>query len=144
MGADKAERFDNLTERHRECLRLVYQLRKSAEIAVILGVSTGHINNLLIEAKEIIGVTSRFEAARQFAAYETGVDSLHPVENTSSQPPLSPLPSVLPTSKAPNNLLTLKHVVAWVWIIAIATPVGMTVAVMAVVALEFMLGIKSS
>lgn len=143
--ADRAdERFSKLSERHRECLRLVYQHKKSAEISSILGISARYVDNLLIEAKNIIGVSSRADAAVQLAAHEGGVESIHPVQNPSSHPTARPLLLPVPTSKVPSNTLTVKQVLAWIWVIAIATPIGMTTTAMAVLALMLVFGMKPS
>ncbi|KTT67086.1 helix-turn-helix domain-containing protein [Sphingomonas sanguinis] len=136
------DRFDKLSERQRECLRLVFQHRKSAEIAALLGLSARYVDNLLIEAKNIVDVSSRAEAAVLFAAYESGVESSHPVINPATQASIWPLPMPVPNSTSPVNHLTWRQVLAWVWIIAIAAPVGMMTTAMAVLALMFVFGTK--
>ncbi|KQO12206.1 RNA polymerase subunit sigma-70 [Sphingomonas sp. Leaf242] len=138
----ESERFGKLTTRHRDCLRLVYQHRKSAEIAHTLGISPRYVDNQLIEAKNILGASSRFDAACQLAAYESEVDSSHPVEITSSIEPFWPLPVPLPTKGKPTSTLTWQQVLVWGGIIAIVTPIAVTVATMVIVSLTLLLGMK--
>lgn len=138
--AELNDRFEKLSERQRECLRLVYRHMKSADIAALLGISAKYVDNLLSEAKNIIGVTSRAEAAVLFAEYENGVGYSHPEKNPSSPTPVSPLSWPLPSSTAPDNTFTWRQVLAWMWVIAIATPIGMMTTAMAVLALMLVFG----
>lgn len=138
------DRFAKLTPRQRELLRLVHEHRKSAEIAHMLGLSARYVDNQLIDAKNILGATSRFDAARRFAAHESGVESIHPVSSPSSPPPLWPLPMPLPDSTGRRNMMSWQQVALWGAIIAIATPVGLTVAAMVIVALGLLFGQTAS
>ncbi len=134
------ETFGQLTDRQRELLRLVAQNRKSSEIAHVLGLSARYVDNQLIEAKNIIGATSRFEAARRFAAYEQGVETSHPLPFPPSPTPIWPLPLPIPSSKAPMNTMTWRQVALWGGIIAILTPIALTTATMAIVSLKLLFG----
>ena len=61
-----------LTEAQRECLRLVMAGYKSKEIAFELGIGVDAVNKRLAGAKETLGASSRFAAARQLTAWEAG------------------------------------------------------------------------
>lgn len=143
MKQDQAsDRFSKLTERQRDCLRHVFEHRKSHEIAHLLGMSARAVDKQLMLAKNIVGASSRFEAARLFAQHEAGVESSYPANILPSAPALWPLPSPVPTDETPASTLTWRQVLIWGGIIAVATPVGLTVAAMVIVALTLMLGMK--
>lgn len=63
-------RFDRLTRRHRECLRLVRQLKRSKEIAGILGIEKSTVDGYLAEAVRLLGARDRRDAALLFERYE--------------------------------------------------------------------------
>lgn len=67
-----AGRIDQLTEAQRACLRLVLTHHNSKEIALIVGVSPSAIDKRIERAIQILGVGSRFEAARQLQDHERG------------------------------------------------------------------------
>ncbi|MDG5973347.1 hypothetical protein S2M10_16870 [Sphingomonas sp. S2M10] len=136
--------FANLTDRHRELLRLVYQHLKTAQIAHRLNLSPGHVNNQLTEANKILGVGSRREAATLLAMHEAGVQKVHSELFAPSIEAVWPLPLPLPTSKAPMNALIWKQVVAWGGIIAIALPIAVTVAAMAIITVTQLLGMRAT
>ena len=71
-----------LTEAQRECLRLVYAHHNSKEIAEIVGVSPSAIDKRIERAVQILGVPSRFVAARMLIAEEGGST----YEQTTSEP----------------------------------------------------------
>jgi len=58
------ELFDRLTERQRECLRLIYTHHSIKEIARLLGLTEDGIKWHLREARETLGVGRSAEAAR--------------------------------------------------------------------------------
>jgi DNA-binding CsgD family transcriptional regulator len=58
------ERFKRLTERQRECLRLIYAHHSIKEIARLLGLSEDGVKWHLREAREALGVGRSTEAAR--------------------------------------------------------------------------------
>ena len=62
--------LDQLTEAQRECLRLVYAHHSSKEIAEIVGVSPSAIDKRIERAVQMLGVSSRFAAARALAMAE--------------------------------------------------------------------------
>ncbi len=138
-----AERFDRLTDRQRDYLRLVFQHRNSQEIGFAVGVSARAVDKQLQLAKDIVGTTSRFEAARLFAEHEAGVEGFYPASIAPSRPPFWPLPMPLPTTARPTNSLTWRQVLAWGVIIAIVTPVAITVAAMLIVSLALLFGIDT-
>lgn len=137
---DRAKRFDALSSGQRDCLRLVFQHYKSHDIAHKLGTTPRYVDKQLMLAKNILGAASRFDAAKQFSEWESGVESSYRVNFLPSQIPVWPLPSPLPTSKAPTNTLTWQQVAMWVGLIAIFSSVALTAAAMAIVALMLVFG----
>jgi len=84
-----SDRIHELTQRERECLRLVSRDRSSKQIGLELGISPHTVDVRLKRAIRLLGVASRFDAARLLAEDESGVfTSYQPLV---SQPP--PLPS---------------------------------------------------
>lgn len=65
-----AGRIDLLTEAQRACLRLVLTHHSSKEIAAIFGVSPSAIDKRIERAIQILGVGTRFEAARRLRDHE--------------------------------------------------------------------------
>jgi DNA-binding CsgD family transcriptional regulator len=138
------ERFDRLTERQRNYLRQVFQHRNSHEIAFAAGVSARAVDKQLQLAKEVIGTTSRFDAARLFAEFEAGVEGFYPASVAPSRPAFWPLPMPVPTRARPMNDLTWRQVLAWGVVIAIAAPVAITVAAMLIMALALLFGVHAA
>jgi len=134
-----AERIAQLTERQRSYLRLVQQNRNSKEIASLSGASYRAVDKQLMKANNVLGTSTRFEAARMLAEYERGVGSSSPANDLPSAPSTFPLPLPLPSSGA-VNMLTWKQAAIWTAIIAIAAPIGLTAAGMAIVTLVLLLG----
>jgi DNA-binding CsgD family transcriptional regulator len=64
------ERLSRLTPRQRECLRLVFEGYQSKPIAARLGISHGRVDKHIADARKLLGVTNRGEAARLLAASE--------------------------------------------------------------------------
>lgn len=62
--------LDQLTEAQRECLRLVYAHHNSKEIAEIVGVSPSAVDKRIERAVQLLGVSTRFAAARLLAESE--------------------------------------------------------------------------
>lgn len=137
------DRFEKLTSRQRDYLRQVFQHRNSQAIGFAGGVSARAVDKQLQLAKDIIGATSRFEAARLFAEFEAGVEGFYPASVAPSRPPFWPLPIPLPSEARPSNELTWRQVMVWGVIIAIAAPVAITVAAMLIVALALLFGVQS-
>lgn len=64
-------RFDKLTQRQKECLRLVAQGYTSKEIGRALGISFSTVDNHLLAATQLLEAESRAEAARIFIQNDT-------------------------------------------------------------------------
>jgi DNA-binding CsgD family transcriptional regulator len=58
--------IERLTARHRECLQLVASNHSTKEIALSLKISPNTVDGYISEAKEILGASSRRDAARIF------------------------------------------------------------------------------
>lgn len=131
---------DLLTERQRTYLRLVLQFKNSKEIAALTGTTSYRaVDKQLLKANAVLGVSTRFEAAQLFAAWERGVEPLHPANALPSPTPIFRFSPPWPTARAAVNTLSWKQVAAWTAIIAIVTPLGLTAAGMAYVTLLFLL-----
>lgn len=70
------ERFDRLTEKQRECLRLAGQHLTSKQIARLLGKSKMAVDQLLDRARHTLGCADRAEAVRVFAKLEGAYDRI--------------------------------------------------------------------
>jgi DNA-binding CsgD family transcriptional regulator len=68
------ESIERLTARHRDCLRLVASNHSTKEIAIALKISPNTVDGYISEAKEIIGVPTRRDAARAFLAFNAAHD----------------------------------------------------------------------
>ncbi|WP_298670744.1 LuxR C-terminal-related transcriptional regulator [uncultured Sphingomonas sp.] len=136
-------RFARLTDRQKKYLRYVFQHKTSDEIAHLEGVSARAVDKQLHLAKEVLGATSRFEAARMFAEFEAGVERLYPASVLPSRPEFWPLPLPVPTKRTALNALSWRQVLAWGMIIGIATPIAVTVGAMVLIAISLLLGINS-
>jgi DNA-binding CsgD family transcriptional regulator len=85
-------RIDQLTEAQRACLRLVLTHHNSKEIAAIVGVSPSAIDKRVERAIQILGVGTRFEAARRLQDHErSGVDGAVLVRDRTPAEEQSPL-----------------------------------------------------
>lgn len=69
-----AERLGNLTDKQRECLRLVWLQYDSKRIARELGLKPDAVDGRLKTAARVLGAENRYEAARILAKAETGTD----------------------------------------------------------------------
>lgn len=134
------ERFARLSERQRIYLRQVFQHQTSKQIARRHGVSARAVDKQLRLATQIIGASNRVEAARLFAEHEAGVEGFYPASVAPLRPDFWPLPLPLPSKARPINMLTRKQILAWAMIIAIATPAGITLAAMLIIAIALLLG----
>jgi DNA-binding CsgD family transcriptional regulator len=131
-----------LTDRQRSYLLLVLDNHSSKEIAALTGASPRTVDKQLLKAMGILGVSTRFEAARLLKDPVEGVEPLPQVNALPSEPPVFPLPPVLPTADAAVNLLNWKQAAVWTAIISIVTPIGLTAAGMAILTLLLLLGYK--
>ena len=141
-GPTASDRISLLTERQRSYLRLVAQNRSSKEIAGATGSSHRAVDKQLLKANNLLQVATRFDAARLLADHDAGVEPLPPANVLPSVSSTFPLPRPLPTAGAAANMLHWKQVAIWTVIIAIATPLGLTAAGMAIVTLLVLLGFK--
>ena len=107
-----------------------------------MGSSHRAVDKQLLKANNILGVPTRFDAARLLAEHDGGVEPLPPANDLPSAPPTFPLPLPLPTAGAAANMLTWKQVAFWTAIISIVTPLGLTAGGMAIVTLLLLLGLK--
>ncbi len=142
-GSDFAARVALLSERQRSYLRLVLEHKTSKEIAAATG-STSYraVDKQLLKANAILGVTTRVEAARAVAAFEQGVEPLHPANALPSAPHDPTLSRPWPTAGAAVNMLRWKQVATWTTIVSIVTPVGLTTAGMAYLTLLLLLRLE--
>jgi DNA-binding CsgD family transcriptional regulator len=74
----KAEGLDRLTEKQRECLRLVYAHKETKEIARLLGLSPDGVNQRIKTAMNTLGVSRRRDAA-QIVAEAEGLGTYPPL-----------------------------------------------------------------
>ncbi|RXD05130.1 hypothetical protein EQZ23_08410 [Sphingomonas sp. UV9] len=108
-----AGRIDQLTEAQRACLRLVLTHHNSKEIAAIFGVSPSAIDKRIERAIQVLGVGTRFEAARRLEEHErgaTGETVLVREETRSDAPaptyerlPSEPIDVPIPPSDTPDS-----------------------------------------
>ena len=76
---DRADGLERLTERERECLRLVDRHMSSKEIARELGLSKHTVDWHLDKARKRLGAADRYDAARRVfdRAHQAGDQSPH-------------------------------------------------------------------
>jgi DNA-binding CsgD family transcriptional regulator len=79
----RMDRFDQLTARQRDCLRLVMQHQPSKEIARTLGISPNTVDQHIRAAMIILGAATRVAAAKSLFAYE-GESHPQPLTSPSS------------------------------------------------------------
>jgi DNA-binding CsgD family transcriptional regulator len=90
------ERFESLSPRQRECLRLVAELKAAGEIATELNISVSTVNGYIAEAVRHLGARNRREAAKSLSEYEASAPEKHGgeetrvVEPTPSGAPMAP------------------------------------------------------
>ena len=66
-------RVARLTEQQRTCLRYVYAHLTSKQIAPLMGIEPGSVDQHIKAAMKVLGVPDRRTAARVFGEYEAGV-----------------------------------------------------------------------
>lgn len=139
-GSPGASRIGELSDRQRSYLRLVLQLKTSKEIAAATGTSPRAVDKQLLKANSLLGASTRFQSAQMLAAFEQGVE---PLPGATALPiPAADfrLSRPWPTAEAAVNMLPWKQVAAWIMIISIAIPAGLTTAGMAYLTVLFLLG----
>ena len=87
-----------LTDAQRACLRLVLTRHSSKEIALTLGISPHSVDKRIERAIQVLGATSRFDAARRVAQSEGTYERFaHDASDIAAdRPDGSPKPSVAP------------------------------------------------
>jgi DNA-binding CsgD family transcriptional regulator len=88
-----------LTDRQRDCLRLVLRHMQSKDIGRELGISPATVDNHFRTAIQTLGVTTRLEAALVLQEYEAGWTS----QRLTSQSPAVANPLEKPTMNPSNN-----------------------------------------
>lgn len=138
------EIYSKLSERQRIYLRLAHQRRSSHEIAFETESTFRAVDKQLAKACKIIGVTSRFEAARRLVEFEGGVEPFYPGgrANLSFRSSIWSLLLPLPTEARPINTLTRHQAVTWGVYIALLIPVGIAMAAMLIVTISLLLGVR--
>ena len=74
-----AKRLDRLTDQQRTCLRLVYAHMTSKEIAPLLGIEPGSVDQHIKAAMRTLGVGDRRSAARLLAEHEQLLGDIQPL-----------------------------------------------------------------
>lgn len=98
----KPEGLDRLTEKQRECLRLVYAHKETKEIARLLGLSPDGVNQRIKTAMNTLGVSRRRDAAQILAEAE-GLGTYPPLVHTSWDIAAAPDPAMLdPSTEGPR------------------------------------------
>lgn len=89
------EQFDRLTAGQRTCLRMVHQRLTSKDIARELSISPHTVDQRLRQAIDLLGVSSRVEAARAFAAHEGEQyqSLIYQAPYIADRPPAPPMPA---------------------------------------------------
>jgi DNA-binding CsgD family transcriptional regulator len=123
-------RLNRLTEKQRECLRLVYAHMSSKEIAKQLGVEPGTVDQYIKAAMRTLGVAERRAAARLLADHEAAGSTAHTtlrLQDEQSPFDVTPPPRE-PILPLPVEGLRPTHV-GWgkrlVWIVLIAAVVAL-------------------
>ena len=92
-------RISRLTEQQRACLRHVYAHLTSKEIAPLMGIEPGSVDQHIKAAMRTLGVGDRRTAARIFAEYEGREDSpvvaYPPLPSDSQQDPYNFVPPIV-------------------------------------------------
>jgi DNA-binding CsgD family transcriptional regulator len=91
------DRIDQLTDRERDCLRLVARGNSSKDIAGELGISHHTVDLHLKRAMKALGAATRRDAARLLAARETPADA-DTQRLVTQSPSLAEAPSLPPIS----------------------------------------------
>lgn len=129
--------FSKLAPRHRDCLRLIFDRKRTKDIANILGISAGTVSSYCAEAIRILGARDRIQAAEMFAEYETAhAPSLSGGGFEWVAPTLDPLPITaeevepailrrLPLRQGVlGNDIGILGRIGWVFVLALSTAVG--------------------
>jgi DNA-binding CsgD family transcriptional regulator len=132
--------FEALTDRQRIMLRHVLVGRTSAQIARELGTTPTTVDDQMKKAMAKLGVPTRADAAREFAAFEAGLQRPDPHAPELRNAALWPLLLPVPTKSRPTNELTWVQILAWGAIMAIGFPLLITIAALLMITLRQLLG----
>lgn len=88
MGSDRISR---LTEQQKICLRHVFAHKTSKEIAPLMGIEPGSVDQHIKAAMKTLGVPDRRSAARLLADLEQLRESASPAPRKAVQSPIQPL-----------------------------------------------------
>lgn len=94
----KPDRIERLTDKQRECLRLVFMHRSSKEIARTLGIGADAVDQRIKTAMRTLDVETRIDAARLLAEHE----GLGPYQRLVYQMP-DVVPAGFPASHGPRS-----------------------------------------
>lgn len=138
MERELENRFDRLSPRMRECLRLAYNRKTYKQIANELGVEEGTVKGYMAEAIRLLGARGKFDAAEALHAYEEtapsrvqepsgGVVSPPPTDPTNPRPipPWWRIPLPFRPPGATSNDLTVRQRLAWIVLLSIALALGL-------------------
>jgi DNA-binding CsgD family transcriptional regulator len=101
------KRIARLTEQQRACLRLVYAHLTSKEIAPLMGIEPGSVDQHIKAAMRTLGVDGRRTAARILAEYEgrhEGPQIAYPPLDIAPPPDLSPFGPPIESGWRPTGL----------------------------------------
>ena len=119
---------EKLTERQRDCLRLVNGLQTTDQIAAELGISPHTVNTHIERAMLVLGINSRRAAALMVEAFERERPDKLPTDITRLadlvQPHPSPEPATVAIGRNRNDLIWSLRL-AW----AVAALVGLCLAI---------------
>ena len=137
MERELENRFDRLSPRMRECLRLAYNRKTYKQIANELGVEEGTVKGYMAEAIRLLGARGKFDAAEALHAHEEtapsrvqepsgGVVSPPPSDPTDPRPipPWWRVPLPFRPSGATSNDLTVIQRLVWIPGIALVAAIG--------------------
>lgn len=132
-----ASRLDRLSERQRECLRLVHASFEAKEIAARLGISPHTVNQHLRDARTTLGAARSIDAARFLASHEgskrvmidpIGIDASPPSgENEVAIGPAAPV--TIARNRYDLGLLQRIGLIIAVAFVAVAFVGGLVVAI---------------
>ena len=149
-----ADRFDQLTRRQRDCLKLVAELKGSKEIATELGLTKSTVDSYIAEAVQVLGARDRRDAARQLTEWtrEQSPDRIGPDSSRVPRSTAEPLISMVVERQRPHwplpfriegerrNDLGLFWRIAWIPLIAIGLAIGFGMLAVGLHVLSDMLG----
>lgn len=136
-------RFEQLSPRHRDCLRLAFRRLTSKEIARELGIAPGTVASYCTEAIAILGADDRRHAAQLLHDHETHQREGPLSEGIEPSPAPIPLPAatgrqahllgpLAPANRDADNDASITSRLAWIFLLAIGLAIGFGAVVSAV------------